>query len=730
MSDRRTHVTTAVLVGLCVAAGGYLFATRESVTTGEQTERRGNLFKVFRRDALTRVAVVRDGESYTLDRDAIRKDAGEIDTWKIARDKRTETADESLVDGLLSALELSFPERRIKREEVDRTRFGLDAPRLVITLTMGPLTSTLKVGGPAPKPEGSVYADIDGEVVVVKSTRLATLDRPATAYTSRRLSPYLSTELARLVLTPGGANPERVLLRQKDGKYRLDGRILDRFAFDKALAAFADLTLTESLSDDVAKKAQAGAQLVKVRLEPVPAEGKPRSPATLLLGGACPTSAHQDDVVARREGDEPTAGCVTKGAAEALGEGLGPELRAFTFREDEVEEISLSRGGTKLEIARKDKGFHQRQPTERDLSLDEARAFVKALVSAKAEEILPAGAEVPELSAPVGEVKLSGVPLPDADAGGERIVVGAPRKDGKVPVKREADGAVLLFTKVAADAFLPRATSLRPHRILDRKPEDVRRVLVKGTTDDGAIDQTLVRSDDGAWSLQAPKGFPLDATAATDIAEAVARLTAERWVADAAAGDEGFDKPLLTLEVTFAGTGPDSTLRVSFARAVVGGYLARRDGDPAVFVAGKGLFATLTTLAIDRSVFQVDEADAARVTLTGNGAAKSRSFAFEGGALVAKEGASPRDGERIREALGGLRAEAALHLGPARPAEGLGKPRLVVAVKGKTGKPDVRFQVGSADTYRGTAIFYARRDDLAATFVLPAARVRPLLDDE
>lgn len=728
MTNPRAHVTTAVLLGLCVAAGGYLFATRDSVTTGEQTERRSNLFKVFRRDALTRIAITRDGERYTLDRDAVRKDAGEIDTWKITREKRSETADESLVDGLLSALELAFPERRIKKEEVDRARFGLDTPRLVIDLTMGALTSTLRVGGPAPKPEGSVYADVDGEVVVVKSTRLAALDRPATAYTSRRLSPYLSTELSRLVLAPGGANPERTLVRQKDGKYRLDGRLLDRFGFDKALAAFADLTLTESLSDEAAKKAQAGAPLVKVRLEPTPADGKPRTPATLVLGGRCPSDAHADDVVARREGDEPTAGCVAKGAADALGEGLGPELRAFTFREDEVEEVSVVRGGTKLEIARKDKGFHQRLPVDRDLSLDEARAFVKALVVAKAEEVLPAGGDPPELASPAGEVKLTGVPLPEADPGGERIVIGTPRKDGRVPIKRDADGAVLIFTKEAADAFLPRATSLRPHRILDRKPEEVRRINVKGATDDGAIDQTLVRSAEGAWSLESPKGLPLDATAATDIAEAVARLTAERWVADAAAGDEGFEKPLLTLDVTFAGAGPDSAVKIAFARPVVGGYLARRDGDPAVFVGSKALFATLTTLAVDRSVFQIDEQDAARITLTGKGGA--RTFAFEGGALVAKEGASPRDGERIREALGGLRAEAALHLGPARPAEGLAKPRLVIAVKGKTGKPDLRLQIGSADTYRNTAIFYARRDDLAATFVLPAARVRPLLDDE
>lgn len=730
MSNARTHLTTAVLVGLCAAAGGYLFVTRDSVTTGEQAERRSNLFKVFRRDALTRIAITRDGESYTLDRDAVRKDAGEIDTWKITRDKRAETADESLVDGLLSSLELAFPERRIKKEEVDRARFGLETPRLVVTLTMGGLGSTLKLGGPAPKPEGSVYADVDGEVVVVKTSRLAAIDRPAAAYASRRLSPYLSTELARLVLTPGGTQPERTLVRQKDGKYRLDERLLDRFGFDKALAAFADLTLTESLSDDAAKKAQAGAALVKVRLEPVPADGKPRAPATLLLGGPCPSTTHAEDVVARREGDEPTAGCVAKGAAEALGEGLGPELRAFTFREDEVEEVSLVRGQTKLEIARKDKGFHQRVPVDRDLSLDEARAFVKALVSAKAEAILPAAADVPELASPAGEVKLTGVPLPDADPGGERVVVGTPRKDGKVPVKRDVDGAVLLFSREQADAFLPRATSLRPHKILDRKPEEVRRVVVKGAAEDGAIEQVLVRSPEGAWSLEVPKGFPLDATAATDIAEAVARLTAERWVADTAAGDEGFEKPILTLETTFAGAGPENTLKVAFARQVVGGYLARRDGDPAVFVGSKALFATLTTWAIDRSVFQVDDTDAARVVLTGKGASPTRTFAFESGALVAKEGASPRDGERIREALGGLRAEAALHLGPARPAEGLTKPRLAIAVKGKPGKPDLRLLIGAADSYRGTAIFYARRDDLAATFVLPAARVRPLLDDE
>ena len=726
----RPHATTVMLVAASAGAAGYLYATRESVTTGEKLERRSNLFRVFRRDTLTRITVERDGERYELVRDAERKDAGEIDTWKLYRGGRPETADESLVDGLLQALELAFPDRRIAPAEVDRRAFGLDAPRLVVTLSMGAQASTLRVGGPSPKPEGAVYADVDGEGVVLKRDRLLAVDRPAAAYASRRLSPFLSSELARLTLSGGtddGAR-ERVLVRQKDGKFRLDGRLVDRFGFDKALSAFADLTLTANLSEAVVKTAQEGMALVRVRLDPAPKQGEARGPVTLFLGGPCPAEGHEEDVAARRDGPETTAGCVARAAAEALGKGVEAELRAFTFREDEVEEVSVSRGSVKLEIARKEKGFHQRLPEDRDLSLDEARAFVKLLVSARAESFTPDDHDPPELVSPVGEVRVSSVPLPDAEPGGERIFVGSPRPDGKVPVKREVDGAVLIFSREVAAAFLPRATSLRPHRILDRKPEDVRRIVAVGETEGGTLDQVLVRDAAGSWSLEKPSGLPLDLGVATDMAEALARLTADRWVADLDDGSGGFDKPVLTVTVTFAGAPETNTHRLVFGHPSSGGTLARRDGDPAVFLAGKALRSTLATLALDRQAFQIDETDAARVSLRRGSTVWA--FAYEGGALVPKEGnASPRDGERVREALAGLRAEAALHVGPPARAEGFTSPQLVVSVQGKPGKPDVRFQIGAADTFRGTAIFYARKDGVPATFALPSARVRPLLED-
>jgi hypothetical protein len=739
---KRTHApsttTTAILVALCAAMGGYLFLTKDRISSTEQTERRSNLFRVFRRDDLGKIVVHREGDDYTLLRDRARRDAGEVDTWKIQASGRTELADESMIDGLLSALELSFPERRIAATEVDKDKFGLTTPRLVTTLTMGTLTTTLRLGGPAPTPEGAVYAEVDGEVSVVKMSRLGALDRPAEAYTSRRLSPYLSTELTKitiLVAAAEGATPKKqVLERQQDGSFFLEGQLLDRFSFDKALSAFADLTLTATLDEAAAKAAQPANQAwTTVTLDPLPLEGKPRPAITLRLGGSCPLKGHEDETVARREGDNPTAGCVERAAAEALGERLRPELRAFRFREDEVEEISLSRGTQKLEIARKDKGFHQRLPEERDLALEEARGFVKALVSSKAESILPPGDDPKELAHPVGEVRLTATARPDAEVGTERIVIGEPRADGKVPVKRETDGAVLIFSKEAADAFLPRATSLRPHRILDRKPEDVRRIVVTPGTGSEARAQTVVRGDDAVWSLAQPSGLPLDAGVATDMAEAVARLTAERWVADQNDGSFGLEKPSLTVEVTFASDDPAAKLRLTLGDPVPGGVLAQRAGDSAVFVLPTSWVTTLSDLAIDRQALSLDDHDIEKVTLTEKGKGLDQvppaSYAYENGTFVAKAGGSTRSAERVREALAGLRAETALHTGPARPSEGLSSPRLVIAATGTKGKPDVRLSIGSSDTFRGKAIVYVRREGLPVTFVVPEARVRPLFAD-
>ncbi|HEU4538006.1 MAG TPA: hypothetical protein VFS00_27990, partial [Polyangiaceae bacterium] len=59
---------------------------------------------------------------------------------------------------------------------------------------------------------------------------------------------------------------------------------------------------------------------------------------------------------------------------------------------------------------------------------------------------------------------------------------------------------------------------------------------------------------------------------------------------------------------------------------------------------------------------------------------------------------------------------------------GLARPRLTITARPKGSGPPRRIVVGAGDEHRGASIFYARHEGVDATFALPAARVRALLD--
>ena len=87
----------------------------------------------------------------------------------------------------------------------------------------------------------------------------------------------------------------------------------------------------------------------------------------------------------------------------------------------------------------------------------------------------------------------------------------------------------------------------------------------------------------------------------------------------------------------------------------------------------------------------------------------------------------PAQASTLLEPLSALRAEFAVHVGAAAPAEGFSKPSCEVTFVAKSGKR-VRLLVGARDTLNDTPIAYARRDDIDATFAL-AQRTATSLED-
>ena len=154
---------------------------------------------------------------------------------------------------------------------------------------------------------------------------------------------------------------------------------------------------------------------------------------------------------------------------------------------------------------------------------------------------------------------------------------------------------------------------------------------------------------------------------------ALGSLTALRFVADADDGTFGLEKPTLTASARWDADGGVRSTRLVVGRATPGGFFAKLDGDASVFVIERSVAERLGTLLVDRSAFLADPKTLARVVITANGVSRVLERSRDELVPAASSGIDPAVAERLIEALGSLRAEAALHTGPPRPHEGFAK---------------------------------------------------------
>ncbi|HMJ10090.1 MAG TPA: hypothetical protein VK524_01730, partial [Polyangiaceae bacterium] len=105
-------------------------------------------------------------------------------------------------------------------------------------------------------------------------------------------------------------------------------------------------------------------------------------------------------------------------------------------------------------------------------------------------------------------------------------------------------------------------------------------------------------------------------------------------------------------------------------------------------------------------------------------------------AQFVETGAQPRLSKgqvaEIVEALSSMRAEAAVHVGAARPSDGLQNPELIVSAESSVGGGEplrkLRYRIGAGDAWRSTSVFYARADGVDATFVIARSKVNGVLN--
>lgn len=712
----RNHVTTIALLLAVAATGAYVLLDHSPRTTELDS-----LVPALRRDALTSLAFEREGSRFSLVRAAQDADAGDDRLWSVEQDGKRELADQFAVDKALQAFEYARPLRTIKPEEIDRQTFGLTSPRLKLTLVRGKLKTTVLVGGEAAKPEGAVYVEIDGVVSVLSKSTLAPLDLPADAFRTRTLVPYLSTELAGMVVSREGrsftlARVGNITWKLEGGEF--DGLRVDRQSFDRLLTALADMKADQFITDAEATKVQQGEAPVTLSMTPKEAT---RPKGELVVGGVCP--GHPDEVVVVRRAPSPLFACSPRSVFDALARPAESYLdrRAFSLREDEVEEVHIEQGARKIELARKDTGWHQRLPAEADVSNDAAKQLVKALTSARSLDApSKAGAFEPVAKVTLHPVTEDGAVLPD-----EAVQIGKEAADGRVPLRREQDGALLWVTREDARAFLPRESSLRALQIVDQPIDQARKLEVTSAE----VTQTLERPAGGVWSITTPKDYEIDVGVATELVEAIAHLSAEQWVSDVEEPAFGLAKPRLKVALTVGDEGERKVYRVDVGASGPLGDYARLEGTPGVFVLPRSFEQTMTQWALDRAALMVDVGEVQSVSLQRPGQAPLVLLAQGDQFKIAPGGPELPQArlDALQDALRELRAEAVVHLGAPQKSEGFDKPTLEVKLSLKDGGKSEKIVIGLSDAHRDASIFFARRDGIEAVFALPAAKVRALL---
>lgn len=737
------HAATLALTALALGAGAFvLVMDRDRVTTTEAETRKKNLFEAYRPDDITELTITASGKTARLLR-APLDDAGQR-AWQVEIDGARYPADEHAADVLVSALDMGTTERWVAKDAVDMRGFGLDPGRIAVTVAMGRLTLRLRVGGPAPTPEGSRYAEIEGRGVAVINRELAAaLDTDPTTLRSRALLPYAESDVADLQILEQGGPTRRFTRIDSAGSgrgagFRLEGpppqgnARVDAAAMEKLWGALGALQADAYLDQAVGEKALARRATVQMALRDA-TKGR----VVLELGGPCP--GHPDDVVAVRIEPDRAAACVSAGLVDDL---LAPpgallDRHLVGASVDQVTEVKIEAPGRTVELARQGPQWHLRSPEDRSVDADAGRAFLEALLAVEGDSFAPR--ELP--GAPRTRVRvISLVPTTSASTDGDAERVEAleifPEQGDFVPVRRVEDGAVLLIPRDKASTLLPDVASLRSRKLFDEPLASVRALRVEA----GARVQRFTRDDQGAFTLQEPRGDGLvaDGALASELASALGSLSVDRWIG-ADTGAYGLDKPRLILEAQLEGDkdgGAPRTIRVALGAPAGAGSFARAGDDPAVFIAPATLEEAASRWLLDRTTTAIAPETIARATLTGE-AGKRLIVEKIGDALrVAGVPADPVSSARaatIRDALADLTAEGAVSIGPAEKAQGFDKPRLDVLVEragvGTRDKiPPVRLRFGAEDTFQGSRVVYVRRDGVAATWAVAQGRARALFE--
>jgi len=715
------------LLFVAVLTSVVLVVTSRSVTTAERQTRARHLLTAFRLDDVSQVSVDKAGETWVVRRGPREPDQDAGARWQLVSPLQGD-AEEATIDQLLRTAQFATWLRHIDDADVDRERFGLDSPKVVVSIDMGELHYRVRLGGAAPSPPGASYVEVTGEgvkdkgVYVIGESTADDLDPDVEDFRIRQIIPYAGSALRAIDV---GIDQRRVELeRGDDDAFRIGSREagtrVGTEALDRILLTFSRTVAKSFLPIGEAQRIQSGSRdVLSLKLTPKAKE----QPALISIGGSCPTEPGL--VVAVRTQPKPSAACIDDVRLHELF--ARPELLLdhdlFTLRPDEVEAVEIAQGERHLRLLRAEDGFVLREPSDGKVSTEAAVARIKEMLEVRGELLSEPDLSELGLAASAHRVTLSKATSQER---GERetIELSGTTPDGKLFARRLSDGAVLALNPTSRRLFTADGLLLLDEQLLDLNPDGVSEIRVER----GPALWVLRQPQRGEYELVEPTGYAVDPALASAWIEGTRQLSVERWVAEEDDGSFGLAKPLLAFAVTDV---QRKTLRVVVGGRAAGGYFARVTDRPQVMVIAKELVDTLTMLIVDRSGFTVDPDLAVDVELrTVDQVVKLERL---GTGFVQTDGTLQLDPPRITElvdALGLVRPEAAIALSSNGTRYDFSAPVLDVSFRYVDGasKTEHHYVVGPGDSYRNLSVHAARIVGSDAVYVIPRQQIARVLE--
>ena len=721
MKLSRGVVVNALIGALACASAVFVIVTRDVASTHDSDGRARNLLSIFDADQVTRLELVSAGQKLAIER-APASDGGSA-TFTLVEPVK-ELADAATADKFLSGLAGARVLRAVEAGP-PLASFGLDKPSLRVNVRMAKRSYRLALGGSAPAPEGARYvqvsSDDDSPKVVVVSKSVA--EDLAVELDAFRLKSLVSANEADVTRISIASPRSKVVLRRSTGtNFVIEGEpqvLADRETVKSLFFQLSRLSANSFLSASDAEAAL-GPDRARFELELKGSKDVIRFEA----GGSCPSDASQLVILRRSPTAQSACAARELEATLRLESGDFVDRHAFSLHADEVEELDMTGGKSKFALVRKGSGFVLHGATDSQVELEAGNQRITALLDALGEPVKDAKPSELGLEPAASTVTLRSSASRDSDVVQQVVRVGTRDAQGNLLVYREQDKVTLRVTRELARAFTIDSTLMYARKLTEFGQSQ----FISAQIEHAGQLQTLRRGANEALLLDSPQGFDADGALSSDLIQALGALTAERFVADRDDGSFGFARAAFSVGFSYKSEqSPKTSRHLRFGDEVALGVFATLDDDGPVFTLPRSVRDACDVLLINRSVFQNNPDALTGITLEAHG--RTLHLERQGERLVVGAAqAFPQDRvPDLLEALGNLRAEAGVHVGPALAAEGFAKPALTLRVAPRVG-PAQTLTVGAGDSWRSTSVFYVRVSGVDATYVMAQSKVRALSD--